>query len=36
LLKRASDLVLATAILLLAAPFMLAFAIGVKLTSPGR
>ncbi|MBI4203871.1 MAG: undecaprenyl-phosphate glucose phosphotransferase [Betaproteobacteria bacterium] len=35
LVKRASDLALASAILLLIAPIMLAVAIGVKLTSPG-
>ena len=34
-IKRASDLVLASAILLLIAPLMLAIAIGVKLSSPG-
>ena len=33
--KRASDLVLATAILVLIAPLLLAIAIGVKATSPG-
>jgi putative colanic acid biosynthesis UDP-glucose lipid carrier transferase len=33
--KRASDLVLATTILLLTAPLMIALAIGVKLSSPG-
>jgi len=33
--KRASDVVLATLILLLVAPLMLAIAIGVKLSSPG-
>jgi putative colanic acid biosynthesis UDP-glucose lipid carrier transferase len=33
--KRASDIVLAAAILLLAAPLMLAIALGVKLGSPG-
>jgi putative colanic acid biosynthesis UDP-glucose lipid carrier transferase len=35
LIKRTSDLVLASAILLLIAPLMLAIAIGVKLSSPG-
>jgi putative colanic acid biosynthesis UDP-glucose lipid carrier transferase len=35
LIKRASDLVLASAILLVVSPVMLAIAIGVKLTSPG-
>ncbi|MGH8687005.1 MAG: undecaprenyl-phosphate glucose phosphotransferase [Burkholderiales bacterium] len=35
LVKRASDMVLATAILLLIAPLMAAIAIGVKATSPG-
>jgi Undecaprenyl-phosphate glucose phosphotransferase len=35
LVKRASDIVLAAAILLLIAPLMLAIAIGIKLTSPG-
>jgi putative colanic acid biosysnthesis UDP-glucose lipid carrier transferase len=35
LIKRASDIVLASAILGLIAPLMLAIAIGVKLTSPG-
>jgi putative colanic acid biosynthesis UDP-glucose lipid carrier transferase len=35
LIKRASDLVLASAILLVVSPIMLAIAIGVKLTSPG-
>lgn len=35
LIKRASDLVLACAILMLVSPLMLAIAIGVKLTSPG-
>ncbi|MGH8642014.1 MAG: undecaprenyl-phosphate glucose phosphotransferase [Burkholderiales bacterium] len=34
-IKRASDLVLASTILLLIAPLMLAIAIGVKLSSPG-
>ena len=34
-LKRASDIVLASAILLLLAPLMLVLAIGVKLSSPG-
>ena len=34
-IKRTSDLILASAILLLIAPFMLAIAIGVKLSSPG-
>jgi putative colanic acid biosynthesis UDP-glucose lipid carrier transferase len=33
--KRASDLIFGTAILLLASPLMLAIAIGVKLSSPG-
>ena len=33
--KRASDIVLASAILLLVAPLMLAIALGVKLSSPG-
>ena len=33
--KRVSDIVLATAILIMAAPLMLAIAIGVKLSSPG-
>ena len=35
LIKRASDIVLATVILLLISPLMLAVAIGVKLSSPG-
>jgi len=35
LLKRASDLVLATLILLLISPFMVAIALAVKLSSPG-
>ena len=35
LIKRLSDLVLASAILLLVAPLLLAIAIGVKLSSPG-
>lgn len=35
LIKRASDLLLATAILLLVFPLMIAIAIGVKTTSPG-
>ncbi|HYS13226.1 MAG TPA: undecaprenyl-phosphate glucose phosphotransferase [Burkholderiaceae bacterium] len=35
LIKRASDIAFAAAILLLTAPFMLAFALGVKLSSPG-
>jgi putative colanic acid biosynthesis UDP-glucose lipid carrier transferase len=35
LIKRASDIVLASAILVLVAPLMLAIAIGIKLTSPG-
>jgi len=35
LIKRASDLVLAAAILILISPLMLAIAIGVKLSSPG-
>lgn len=35
LVKRASDLVLATAILILILPFMVAIALGVKLSSPG-
>lgn len=35
LIKRGSDVVLASAILLLVAPLMLAIAIGVKLSSPG-
>ena len=35
LIKRASDLALASVILLLVSPVMLAIAIGVKLTSPG-
>jgi len=35
IIKRASDLVLASAILIVVSPIMLAIAIGVKLTSPG-
>ena len=35
LIKRASDLLLASAIMVLIAPLMIAIAIGVKLTSPG-
>jgi len=35
LIKRASDVAFAAVILLLTAPFMLAFALGVKLSSPG-
>ncbi len=35
LIKRVSDIVLASAILVLISPFMLAIAIGVKLSSPG-
>ncbi|MCU0967129.1 MAG: sugar transferase, partial [Burkholderiaceae bacterium] len=35
LIKRASDIVLASAILLLVAPIMLAVAVGVRLSSPG-
>jgi len=36
LIKRASDLVLASLILALILPLLLAIAIGVKLSSPGR
>ena len=36
LIKRASDLVLAALILVLISPLLLAIAIGVKLSSPGR
>ena len=35
LVKRASDIVLASTILVLVLPFMIAIAIGIKLTSPG-
>ena len=35
LIKRASDILLASVILTLVSPFMLAIAIGIKLTSPG-